>query len=122
MNNIISWLQDEVSDISRAISKLYAKKGSVDLDDEIPFLEGQHFAYNTVLQKLKVVGTGRLRSDDSGHWYLVPENKADLFYPMLDKTNRGLSTDEEHQDEFIDIFDQYRLPGGVEDLVLPMVI
>lgn len=121
MNEIIVWLQDEIKDVSKAISKLYSKKQDADVDDEIPFLEGQHFTYNVVLQKLKSVEMGRLLSDDSGHWYLVPVEKSKLFYPMLELCTRGTSEDEIRQEEFIDVFDKYRLPGGITDLEIPIM-
>jgi len=121
MNEIISWLQDEIKDVNKAISKLYSKKKDADVDDEIPFLEGQHFTYNVVLQKLKSVEMGRLLSDDSGHWYLVPVEKSKLFYPMLELCTRGTYNDEDRQEEFINAFDEYRLSGGITDLEIPIM-
>lgn len=120
MNSIIKWIEDEIKDVRKATSKLYAK-ASPDVDDEIPFLEGQDYAYNVVLQRLKIIGMGVLKSDDSGHWYLIPKEKAKYFYPMLELLGRGNKDDEKHYNEFIDAFEQYRLSGDLADLEIPMI-
>jgi hypothetical protein len=62
---------------------------------------------------------GYLRQDDSGHWYVVPENIVERF----DKLMRDICEIEEHTEKwyeavdwFISRYDRYRLGGGYQDV------
>jgi hypothetical protein len=62
--------------------------------------------------------TGYLRQDDSGHWYVVPEEEVEKF----DATMRAVNEVPEHSeawyirvDGFIALYEEYRLSGGYQD-------
>jgi hypothetical protein len=61
---------------------------------------------------------GKLRKDDSDHWYLVPEDEIKNFQNIMDLIY--LEFDWEKKEDlislFIESFDMYRLSGGVESL------
>lgn len=57
---------------------------------------------------------GRLRTDDDGHWYLVPEELVEQFDAYLEATYAS-PHDYEAEARFIDKFDEYRTGGGIRD-------
>lgn len=62
---------------------------------------------------------GKLRKDESSHWYLVPEYEIDNFDKlMIEMEEVEWNTPREHElvNEFCEKYDQYRLDGGVYDL------
>ena len=60
---------------------------------------------------------GRLRRDDSSHWYLVPEDQVEDFDQMLDALDEY---DAESCYDFDIRFGGFRLAGGPEDLKVLM--
>lgn len=48
--------------------------------------------------------------DDSGHWYIVPNEESDLFYELLEKAENG---DHEAEQLFIETFDGYMTGGDL---------
>lgn len=60
---------------------------------------------------------GYLRQDDSGHWYLIPEELRKDFRELLDTIETcDYPSCENAEDKFIRDFDKYRLSGGYQDL------
>ena len=69
--------------------------------------------------------TGKLRQDNSNHWYLIPE----LYYRTFDVLSVKLDKLDEDSDEWYKVgeeleknFGQYRLPGGLFDMDLDVII
>lgn len=64
---------------------------------------------------------GRLKQDESCHWYLVPEELCEKFSQLSDAYGLAGTIDEEEKicAEFIGLFDEHRInaPG---DLRIPM--
>ena len=64
---------------------------------------------------------GRLAQDDSGHWYLLPENELREFMRLIDKLS---DSDEDEFDVVADVINRryakFRLSGGPEDLRIPI--
>lgn len=66
---------------------------------------------------------GKLRKDDDGHWYLVPESQINYFDSVcrdIDEFDEYSDEWDDAVDEFIKVFDKYRLSGGVGDLRIEM--
>ena len=67
---------------------------------------------------------GRLRTDNCGHYYLVPEDEVIDFANFLEDVlgYDGDSSDERDdlEDKFLARFDKYRLSGGYQDLKIVM--
>jgi hypothetical protein len=64
---------------------------------------------------------GYFRTDSDTHWYFVPENLIESF----EQSKRRFSDAEEysnewyeHIDKFVTDFDQYRLSGGIQHLLV----
>ena len=57
-----------------------------------------------------IINVGKLRQDDSSHWYLIPLEKLKVF----DDAN----TDDDDAWEELEKFDCYRLPELIEPLLL----
>jgi hypothetical protein len=59
---------------------------------------------------------GYFRQDDSDHWYLIPEELLSTFIRLRDQIDIWDIGEERDKmcDEFVRIFNKYRLSGGVE--------
>ncbi len=58
--------------------------------------------------------TGKLRQDDSYHWYLVPDDKIARFDEMsltLENTDEFAEGYSDYEDEFMNRYSRYRLDG-----------
>jgi len=62
---------------------------------------------------------GKLRQDDSSHWYVIPEELVEEY----EKISMDIDKAKDHSDEWYDLIDrydsnygQYRLDGGIYDL------
>jgi hypothetical protein len=62
---------------------------------------------------------GKLRKDDNGFWYLLPQNMTDTFYDDLNKINlTPYGSDKRYalENMFYDLYDKYYLRGGSQHL------
>ena len=59
---------------------------------------------------------GKLRTDEDCHWYLIPDDKVKRFDKIMHEMEQlDHLVGEEYsdwEDEFINRFERYRLPGG----------
>ena len=67
--------------------------------------------------------TGKLRRDDSSHWYLVPDERLEEFDATMEQLEGKEYMDAPDAfDAFISEFDDYRLDGGPYDLKVLMPV
>ena len=62
---------------------------------------------------------GRLRRDDSAHWYLIPIEKVVTFDKLVEKWDDLDEDSDAYQDicdEFDNVYGQYALGGGPYEL------
>ena len=62
--------------------------------------------------------TGKLRQDDSGHWYLIPKpyiRTFDLLFTKIDKLDENSNEWYKAIEEVEKDFGEYRLSGGPFD-------
>ena len=77
---------------------------------------------NPIPKKKPIQKMGYLRTDEDGHWFLVPIDKVEAFDKKINELIDAFNEDkyDEIEDDFIYEFEQYRLSGGVGDLKVLM--
>lgn len=67
---------------------------------------------------------GKLRRDESCHWYLIPWDKIEAFDKLsidMEEVGHMEAAYDDLEDEFIEKFEEYMLGGGVGhlDVIIP---
>jgi len=77
---------------------------------------GEYYRGDAIIDAIK---TGKLRQDDSCHWYLVPDERIEQFDRLLNQLENTLSLSDRYDDRamnFDGLFRQYMVGGGIGNL------